>query len=80
MRSCVVASSRKPRSAKSGCCSRNGPGPECRAQLQRSPTQGLPVVRADPQSRTRSLDILRWGLIEGRPDRFPLHQPECPRR
>jgi putative SOS response-associated peptidase YedK len=28
-----------------------------------APTQSLPVVRYDPKAKTRSLDLLRWGLV-----------------
>jgi putative SOS response-associated peptidase YedK len=33
------------------------------AELERGPTDPLPVVRFDPKDRQRSLDVMRWGLI-----------------
>jgi putative SOS response-associated peptidase YedK len=39
------------------------PVPNAPARYNASPTDNLAVVRVNPQTRTRSLDLLRWGLV-----------------
>jgi putative SOS response-associated peptidase YedK len=39
------------------------PTPNIPANWNAAPTQELPVVRADPALRERSLDLMRWGLV-----------------
>ena len=39
------------------------PVPNAPARYNAAPTQDLAVVRFNPQSRQRSLDLLRWGLV-----------------
>jgi putative SOS response-associated peptidase YedK len=33
------------------------------ARYNLAPSQSLPIVRFNPQTRTRALDLLRWGLV-----------------
>jgi putative SOS response-associated peptidase YedK len=40
-----------------------GPLPNSRARYNAAPTQDIAVVRHDPESKARTLDTLRWGLI-----------------
>lgn len=40
-----------------------GPLPNWRPTWNAAPTQSLPVVRFNPQTGARSLDLLRWGLV-----------------
>jgi putative SOS response-associated peptidase YedK len=40
-----------------------GPLPNSRARYNAAPTQDIAVVRYDPESKARTLDTLRWGLI-----------------
>jgi putative SOS response-associated peptidase YedK len=39
------------------------PVPNAAARYNAAPTDNLAVVRYNPQSRERSLDLLRWGLV-----------------
>lgn len=39
------------------------PIPNAPARYNAAPTQDLAVVRFNPQTRTRALDLLRWGLV-----------------
>src|ERR1051325_5406204 len=39
------------------------PVPNAPERYNASPTDNLAVVRFNPQTRTRSLDLLRWGLV-----------------
>src|SRR5260370_3670124 len=38
------------------------PVPNMSARYNAAPTDGLAVVRYNPQTRERALDLLRWGL------------------
>src|SRR5476649_50128 len=40
-----------------------GPLPNSRARYNAAPTQDIAIVRFDPESKQRTLDTLRWGLI-----------------
>jgi putative SOS response-associated peptidase YedK len=40
-----------------------GPLPNSRARFNAAPTQDIAVVRYDPESKARTLDTLRWGLV-----------------
>ena len=40
-----------------------GPVPNMAARYNAAPTDNLAVVRFNPQTRLRSLDLLRWGLV-----------------
>src|SRR3546814_16403451 len=37
--------------------------PNVQPHYNAAPTQDLPVLRFNPETRTRSLDLLRWGLV-----------------
>ena len=39
------------------------PVPNMSARYNAAPTDGLAVVRYNPQTRARALDLLRWGLV-----------------
>jgi putative SOS response-associated peptidase YedK len=39
------------------------PVPNMMPRYNAAPTDSLPVVRFNPQTRARSLDLLRWGLV-----------------
>src|SRR5260370_32147806 len=39
------------------------PVPNAAARYNAAPTDNLAVVRFNPQTRQRSLDLLRWGLV-----------------
>ena len=47
--------------------SRSGPAGVCDAELpaelERRPTDNLPIVRYDPKAGHRTLDLMRWGLV-----------------
>ena len=40
-----------------------GPLPNLPARYNVAPTQDVPIVRFNPETRERSLDVVRWGLI-----------------
>ena len=40
-----------------------GPVPNAPPRYNAAPTDNLAVVRFNPQTRTRALDLLRWGLV-----------------
>src|SRR5439155_9232827 len=40
-----------------------GPVPNLPARYNAAPTDNLAVVRFNPQTRQRALDLLRWGLV-----------------
>jgi putative SOS response-associated peptidase YedK len=40
-----------------------GPVPNSRARFNAAPTQDIAVVRFNPETKERTLDTLRWGLI-----------------
>ncbi len=39
------------------------PAPNIPANWNAAPTEDLPVVRYDPKTQSRSLDVMRWGLV-----------------
>ena len=39
------------------------PVPNAPVRYNAAPTQDLAVVRFNPQTRERALDLLRWGLV-----------------
>ena len=41
----------------------SGPTPNMMPRYNAAPTDSLAVVRFNPQTRARSLDLLRWGLV-----------------
>lgn len=53
---------RDPQQIASRFRTRN-PLPNIRPRFNAAPTQELPVVRYNPETKERSLDLLRWGLV-----------------
>ena len=83
IRTCAAGLSRRRRSARSRCCS--APAIRCRT-CRRATTPPRPttfaVVRFNPQTRTRALDLLRWGLVPlwAKDSSFGAEMHQCARR